>query len=300
MKKVVFALFVSVYSSICISQTEKTEVIKEDCESATARFSQLLSKYTIDQRGPILEILRLWEESCEENEPIQRVKILLGISDNSFVDSAYSDYFKDYIFDYFDRINAAYQEDFEDLYDNNKGYFNYIPLRSLFDDWTWNIAKKLKEGQKYGTSAYLMTVLFTEDIKTFDNELKSETYQKSYIKRALDEVVYSSTNDDVGFVLNSGIWMPTGDLRWKFSLSPIIGLGANIQINKKYSIEFGAQFAFWLNNKEVEVDIEDSLQSIKSNMEELMVFGFIGHIRLIMSTLLMQLEGLLTQILAPE
>ncbi len=264
MKRVVFALLILISGNICISQTEKKELTKDDCETAAARFSQLLSKYTIEQRGAILEILELWEDSCEENELIQRVKILLDISNNSFVDSAYSDYFKDYIFDYFDRINAAYQDDFQDLYNTNKDYFNYVPLRSLFDDWTWNIAKKLKEQQTHGTSAYLMTVLFTEDIKTFENELKSDAYQKSYIKKTLDEVIYNSTKSSVKFVLNSGIWLPTGDMRWTFSMSPVVGFGANIQINKKYCIELGALFAFWVNNKEVMVDIEDSLQSIKS------------------------------------
>ncbi|NJO90485.1 MAG: hypothetical protein HC831_17150 [Chloroflexia bacterium] len=232
MKKVVFALLFLFLGNICFSQTEETELTKDDCETATARYSQLLCKYTIDQRGPILEILKLWEESCEENEPIQRVKILLDIANNSFIDSAYADYFKKYIFDYFERVNSAYQEDFEDLYENNKSYYSYVPLRSIFDDWTWNIAKKQKEQQTYGTSAYLLAVLFAEDIKTFDNELKSGTYQKSYIKQTLDDVVYNSTKSPVKFVLNSGIWIPAGDLRWKFSMSPIVGLGANIQINK--------------------------------------------------------------------
>jgi hypothetical protein len=264
MKKFVIALIAVLISNVGTSQTEKTEQNEANCEDASKKYGLLLSKYSIEQNQAIHQILELWEESCGETEPIQRVKILLDISNNSFIDSAYSDYFGARIFDFFDRVDAAYKDDFQEKYNNNKEYFNYVPLRSAFDDWTWNVAKNLKEKQKRGTSAYLMTVLFSEDIKTFDDELKTDTYKNNYIKTTLDEVVYNSTNDPVNLVLNAGVWMPIGDLRWKFSLSPMIGIGANISISKKYSIEFGAQFTFWTNNKELIVNIEDSVQSIDS------------------------------------
>jgi len=77
-------------------------------------------------------------------------------------------------------------------------------------------------------------------------------------------MVYSSYQEEPSFVAKAGVWMPLGKLGWRFNKSPQIGIGGHFPITKEYSIELGANFTFWVNNKDIEVDIEDSLQSIKS------------------------------------
>jgi len=269
MNKITLVIIAFVYCQISFSQTDSAFIEKlnqpiENCETIATNSQKLISKYSISQKELIKQVLRVWEVACGSTEPIRRVKILLDISENSFSDTAYTSYFNNHIFDYFDRINAAYKEDFKEIYELNKEYFNYVQLRSEFDDWTYNIAQQLKKEQRNGTSAYLMCVLFSEDIKTFDNEISSSAYQKSHIRKTMDDAVYNSSQDNASFVARVGVWMPIGKLGWRFSMSPLIGIGGHFPITKKYSIEMGANFTFWNNNKDIVVYLEDSFQNIKS------------------------------------
>ena len=156
MQKIIFTLIAFIFCQFIYSQTEKTDQLLKDCETASTKYYLLLSKYSIEQKTQIREVLNLWKATCSKTEPILRAKILLEISENSFTDTVYTNYFNNHIFDYFDRINAAYQEDYKDVYEINKEYFNYVPLRSGFDDWTYNFAQKLKSQQKPRTEKTLL------------------------------------------------------------------------------------------------------------------------------------------------
>jgi hypothetical protein len=267
-------LFVIAFLFICdftYSQTDSTLISRlnkpiKNCEIVSYNCQELLVGYTIDQSDSINKILSIWKDYCGEVEPILRIKILMSIFQLQYLDSINKDYINDYIYKYKFRKGASDEEKYNEIYEYQKGYFDYIPLRGKFDNWTRQIAADLIKKQKPKSSEYLFCLLFSDSIKSFDKVLNSREYNKNYIRNTIVEKNYNSWSRGLTLNILSGIWIPVGKLSSTFKPSPQFGLSFGLPIAKSFRIDLGIILAALVNDKNFDLNVENSVKSANASV----------------------------------
>lgn len=192
-----------------------------------------LTKYSIDKFDSITIILDKWEKYCGKIEPIIRVRILLDIYHKSFNDTTYAIYLNNsLIYKFHNRINDAKQYNYKDINEKYLDRIDYVPLNSVFDAWTKEIAIYLLDKQLPKSSEYLYCLLFSEDVDYFDYKVYSNEFKHNYINN--NYVIQNKTS----ITFESGLWLPSGKLSNTFSIGPQYGLQLGYTINKRLRFDF--------------------------------------------------------------
>lgn len=169
--------FLFTISFVYIANAQETTI--EDIEAIVQECQNNLTSYSIEQSLEINNQLKKWEQAIGENEAILRVKILLSIHQANYSDDSSKSYIDNYITKYIDRYYASKEPNYKQIYIQEKGYFDHVPLNGVFDAWTEAIAVKLRVKQDENSSEYIFCSLFANDIDRFYDIMYSKKYKKT-------------------------------------------------------------------------------------------------------------------------
>jgi len=270
MNKYISILLILFLSTIVYSQNDsilnkrlnKTVV---NCETIAFNSQAMLPKYDFSQIDSIIKILSIWEKECGNVEPIIRLKILLDIKQKKFIDTAYENYITNYIYIYKNRISETKRHNYNEIFEYNKGYFSYVPLKSKFDEWTKNIAENLLVAQRKGTSEYLFCLLFSEKTDLFYEEIKSKEYKRNYVKITVYDEKYETWQKGMVYNAIIGVWIPIGNLSNTFSISPNIGFRAGFTFKNAMRFDIGVNVRIHTNSKPFEINADNAITQVNSN-----------------------------------
>jgi hypothetical protein len=235
------------------------------CETLAFNCQALLPEYHISQPDTIRRILSIWENECGNVEPILRLKILLDIKDKSLIDTAQEVYLTHYIYIFKDRLSLKKKLNYHEIFDSNKPYFSYVPLRSEFDEWTKTIAENLLIEQEKGSSEYLFCLLFSEKADLFYEELKLKEYQENHVKKTVYEEKYDTWQRGMVYNVILGAWIPAGNLSNTFGVSPNLGFRVGYTLENLVRFDVGVNVRIHTNSKPFEIFADSSISSVKSN-----------------------------------
>jgi hypothetical protein len=242
-------LFFLFMTQRCFAQgNTNAEANNANCENTAIVCLQKLAASDINQTDSVLHLLQFWKTSCGEIEPILRLEILLAIQKGIFKDSNHQVYIDNFINKYIDRAIASNEMRYDMVYENQKSYYDYVPLKSEFDNFTKQFASDLITKQKANSSAYYLCLLFTDNVKGFTDEINADSLGNSTVKKSVLANEENTNAYDISFDLNSGVWFPLGTLANTFNPSPQIGFKINIPMFKTFLFGFGLNIRF-LENK---------------------------------------------------
>ncbi len=224
-----------------------------DCETIAGNAHQLIADVYYDNIDSMDYILNLWEGECGAVEPVLRLKILLDIMENSYADSNYSLYFRQYITKYKNRINASAMETYFNEYEKYKTYFDYVPLRSRFDRLTRGMARDMLPDQQRGTTAYLLALLFSDDLEAYERELKQPLYAGNPIREEQERREQVRYPWEIDLTLYAGMWSPTGRMAQIVDRNWNLGLLLGSPMGENYRMDYGLIFNFARNSRPFEM-----------------------------------------------
>ncbi len=210
-----------------------------NCETIAGNAHRLIADFYYDNIDSMDAILNLWEEECGAVEPVLRLKILLDILEESYADSNYSLYLRQYIRKYKNRINAAAMDTYFTEYEKYKTYFNYVPLRSRFDRLTRQLARDLFPDQKEGGSPYLLTLLFSDDLDGFERALKSPLYAGNPIREEEERRERARFPWEVDLSLYAGMWSPMGRMTQTVNRNWSLGVLLGSPMSDNTRLDYG-------------------------------------------------------------
>jgi len=232
----------------------------KNCEIIATNSQEIISLFNYEQFDSISQVIKFWKNECGNIEPIQRIQILLDIQSNRFNDTVYNDYIKEYIYKYEDRISTAKDDKYREIYESNKGYFDYVPLNGKLDEWTKSMALKLLDRQRLGTSQYFYCLLLSNQFEQFDNELYKKENSNNYLRKKIEEENHNTFTNEMSFTLVSGTWIPFGKLSHTLHVSPLIGLYGSLPIQyKNFRIDFGLMLKIPVNYQKVKINVNDTI-----------------------------------------
>lgn len=236
----------------------------DNCEKLTGNIEKLLPQYAKNEAPKAKQLLDIWEKTCDPTEPSQRMNILLDIAANDFIEFKYTYYYEELIKNFTDRIQDAKEKNFKEIYDSSKVYYNYIALRSDYDNFTQSFALSLRDKQLKNTSAYLLCVLFSGDLDAFNKLIIKDEYKNTAIFKSFFPDETDDISDLIHFGAGAGVWMPFGTLAHSFNINPTIGLNLRVKVNHwSYGIEF--HFRIPNNKNPFMISAQDTTFSVKQS-----------------------------------
>ncbi|RZL41053.1 MAG: hypothetical protein EOP00_25565 [Pedobacter sp.] len=211
-------------------------------------------------------IVKYWEKHCGLTEPLLRIKILLAINGDSLNDKLYSGI---PVINYL--INFRESRRYENIgYSYGQYYGAYPPMNTSFDNFTKDLALKLKKNPANSALDNFFLDLYSQNFdKIFyrlqDSVLNDSTLKQSY-KKELQRYIHLPEGH---FAMYTGMWLPSGNLS-------IVGnhplFGFQIGVKKKKTLIDGVMELKFGNSPNVYfVQKDDSLYSTKHFFG-----GFIG------------------------
>jgi len=190
--------------------------------------------------------------------------ILMDIAASSFNEYRYTEYYESLIKKFIDRTQDAKDKDFKAIYDSSKTYYNYVPLRSEYDNKSQSFALALRDKQNKNTTEYLLCVLLSGDIETFNKLIIKDEYKNTAIFKSFFPEETPDISDIVHIGVGAGVWMPFGTLAHSFNVNPTIGINLRVNVNKwSYGLEF--HFRLPNNKNPFELAALDTIYSVKES-----------------------------------
>ena len=262
-------LFFVFLTKLCLAQdnvASNPQANSAACENTVIVCLQKLATSDSKQTDSIQQVLKFWENSCGATEPVLRLAILLDIQQGTFKDSNHQVYIENYIQKYLDRVVASNEAKYDMVYKKQKAYYNFIPLRSEFDNFTKQFASDLLPKQTANSSAYYLCLLFTDNVKSFTDEINADSLGNSTVKKTMQTNEENADTYDISLHLNTGIWLPLGTLANTFNPSPQIGLKLNIPLFKTLLFGFGLNIRFLENRNTFNIIRESIPTQTKGTM----------------------------------
>ncbi len=236
----------------------------ENCEVVAVNSQNEILKLDFNKRDRIRQILNIWSEECGEAEPIQRLRILIAIYEYELEVSDYENYVLEQIEKFRDRVAIAQDEDYQDVYEEHKGYFSYVPINGTFDVMTRELALVLLPAQEEHSPSYSLALLFTEEMEAFDDEISSNN-------NGLYDEIESGTahykwSQRPRLAVEAGWWIPDTQLSKFFNSGPYLGFKGGYPFNSTWAVDFNI-FVFIPAGKEpYRVNIQDSIRETRSDV----------------------------------
>ncbi len=234
-----------------------------ECGVYAENANELIGTYHIFAIDSVTAVLDIWERECGKTEPIMRMRILHDIYLNRFQSEYYINYYEQYFNKYIYRVNTAKRITARSEYEYSKSYFDFTEIDGGFDKHTTALAIALLDKQGKESDAYLLCVLFSNDIKKFNEE----AYFKCATKSPITNAIYNSqTNVYSNFRLSCGlgVWVPLGKNESYFNTSLRISLGIHLPISKSWRMDGTLAFVPFVNNESLDFNFEEGRESTKS------------------------------------
>lgn len=249
-----------------------------NCETIATNAQAMLPTYTLEQYDRIAPILAIWSTACGNTEAIQRIQILLDIQMKRFKDTNFNTYIESYIFKYKDRIMNSQSKNYKQIFEYNKIFFDYVPLRGSFDAWTKEIATTLHAQQTLGSSEYLFCTLFSNDFEGFEQVVDEKIYGTNPIRARIYD--FGKGNQGAFLTLTAGILRPIGQLKNTFNNSPVIGVEFGFRNAPALKFIYGGSVCFLYNPKSFEINTVDSVKIVNAKINATFYTGFMREWKL--------------------
>lgn len=205
-----------------------------NCEDIAYNATNLIIKYSNKQNYDSVKIvLNYWQAKCGNSEPIIRIKILLAIKEKSFSEQIYDTTILDYVFNYMYRMETEEPEKSEKSYNYYKIYFDYVPIKGDYDNFTQKIAEELLPLQPENSIEQLYCKFYANVLINPMNEIQNTNhYDSSKIKTYYNKKVSKYINKpDFHYNILTGIWIPTGNAKL-LGNHPLIGFQCGAKYKK--------------------------------------------------------------------
>lgn len=185
-----------------------------DCSDISYNSSLLLIEYLeadkIDSAG---QLLRYWEQKCGMREPIFRAKILLALNNDAYSDSLLTKGTLANVYNYQNRMDMIkYGTYFS--YDNYMSYYGFVPPGQEFDDYTLELAARLKQNYQPGTMPFLLAEFYSANYDTIFSEIQADDYGQNNLTTEYKKAVDHYRNmGEFHMAWITGIWIPNGALK---------------------------------------------------------------------------------------
>ncbi len=185
-----------------------------DCQDVSYNSSLLLIEYLqADKTDSAVQLLRYWEQKCGMREPIFRARILMALDNGSFADSLLTKGTLNNIFNYQSRMDMIKYERYYS-YDNYMAYYGFVPPGQEFDDYTRELAARLKQKYQTGTMPYLLAEFYSANYDTIFSEIQANDYGQNNLTTEYQKAVdYYRNMGEFHMAWITGIWMPNGALK---------------------------------------------------------------------------------------
>ena len=185
-----------------------------DCSDISYNSSLLLIEYLeADKTDSAGQLLRYWEQKCGMREPIFRAKILLALDNKTYSDSLLTKGALNHIYNYQNRMDMIKYGSFFS-YDNYMSYYGFVPPGQEFDDYTRELASRLKKNYQPGTMPYLLAEFYSSNYDTIFSEIQTKAYGQNNLTTEYEKAVdYYRNMGEFHMAWITGIWIPDGALK---------------------------------------------------------------------------------------
>ncbi len=235
MVKQIFAIVLLFSISASINAQENLDKLMTkkapNCRDIAFNSSELIINYYHQGKTDSIEIvLKYWEDNCGISEPLMRMKILLSIEKHAFSESLYDSTIIYHIINYDNRKNAKNPNYVYNFYGH---YFGYVPLKKEYDNFTVELAEKLKQKQRKNSLELYFCKLYANELEKPIKELRenpayNNTKLRGYYNKEIEKYIHMP-DYHMGFL--SGIWIPKGNLEL-LGNHPVFGFQMGIRKNK--------------------------------------------------------------------
>jgi len=260
----------AVFAFICFLAPQQTWA-QETCEKHTAEILPLLTgalnSNEFDKIDPLLNTL---QASCGVTEFGQRLRILLLIIDKKDSGTEIERYIGNQLDKTFvQRLDAADQDDFASQYEQNKGKYNFYPLRHPLDNLIKIRAKALLSSGNYTLNNDERTILhlFADTNSPEDEQAPQNTEQPMNRPQTYG----NRSRSKLGYVPLIGVMSPLGGANKVFGINFMFGFMLMSSLERKLIFEGGFNVRINSNDKNIAYNYEGSDVTVNSSAT-----GFIG------------------------
>ncbi|UCG12255.1 MAG: hypothetical protein JSU72_17430, partial [Deltaproteobacteria bacterium] len=205
------------------------------CEDVLYNSSFLVQKYFEDGKYDSVKIiLDYWEQKCGLNEPLLRMRILSSIYEDRFSEDLYEESVVFFLLRYEGSASAKSKRVPNPYlsYLYFWGYNNYGLIHPTFNEFTRKLARiNLKKVQE-GDVRYLLCKFYDHEFDFVFDELKSDRYNHTRLKRYYEnevEKTLSEADGHLGFI--GGAWFPQGNTE-TLGVHPTVGFSLGFKKNR--------------------------------------------------------------------
>lgn len=232
------------------AQSHDSLATVQDCEKlALKTITELTSLFNQNQIDSFDSVTNDLIKHCGISECTQRLVILRNIIDSKPTSASIQLYFENnFHYMYLNRMHASKMINFGYRYSAAKEYYGYIPLRHAIDSVVIKAALNLLESKSLDPDEKLICILFSDNPEGFENEMKKQEYDSSYIKQLLNQREREYSNIWGAYTIYAGMFRPLGS-NDVFTLSPMIGVSFSSPLYYKVVAEFSFKFRFNINDR---------------------------------------------------
>lgn len=270
MARPLLIFLISIFPILLFSQNndELRDVLdlpKNACEEYSGLYSNQISELDFDDIDSIGMYLDFWIEKCGYNEAVFRVFILISIQEGTIDEKDLGENYKYFLANFQERILESQRSDYQEVFENDKAFFLYIPLRSNFDSWTAEWARGiLKNKNPKGLDHYLLTLYSQKHQYFLQEELNNSLYDSiSFVKEWRADIIEERRNEG-GFAVMLGTWIPLGEVSNYLDISPIIGINGEVPVSDRTYLGGNLNIKIPINKKEFRITTIDSTALTKA------------------------------------
>lgn len=237
------------------------------CQSYT-KF--LIQKENILENDSIQFFIKNWEQTCNQIEPILRLKIIYQIQNNIKMDSLILEYYNKFESKIIDRIYDSRSEHYQEIYDNDSAYYDYVPLKSNFDSTIINAAKKLLTRNNLTEDEQLICFLFGDQKYNYNKYKASNKFKKSLINQQIKKIRKENEEEEFNITVLTGAWISLNEYKKQLGTNPQIGVSMGVPVNK---YQFDLSIILRINSNSKDFKIQTDMDTVLTNSSVGLFFG---------------------------
>lgn len=257
MKNVLIAILLIVCTHYGSGQSIKDRLNKSTatCETVSLNVDKIIR--TIDNIDSLNVLMDIWGNSCGKPEALSRYELLDKIESNELDNNMIVSYLEKYLDYYKYRNDVARKENYKEIYNYSSSYFEYLVPGGNYDQFTSNWASNLISLTKENTDAYLLCLLFSNQLDQFTELTEDGTLRDLQVVQAMSKSPYYERKSDGNFKLEVSSWIPISRLRNQFNTSPRISLSFGAPIGLDYRAEFKFGFTPFIKNDSLSLTFDE-------------------------------------------
>ena len=240
----------------------KLDLKKTACQIYT---EYLIQKENILENDSIQIFIENWEQTCNQIEPLLRLKIIYQIQNDIETDSLILEYYNKFEYKMIDRIYDSRSEHYQKIYHNDSAYYDYVPLKSNFDSTIINAAAKLLTRNNLTEDERLICFLFGDQKYNYNKYKDSYKFKHSLINQQIKRIRKENEVEELNGTVLTGAWIPLSESKKQLGINPQIGLSMGVPVNK-YQFDLAILLRINSNNNDFEI-LTDELDTVLTDTD---------------------------------